>query len=201
MRVRISRVKYILNKLVQNWQQWLKPFGNNTRMSFISHLIELLSWFLPALSTLHRWLEGFTLNIYISKYSKVLKCDFTLIPHSSTSNSGPRKVDPAPSMVPLWLFKWEVNLTLLLLSFCPGYRWWRDPCWTVVAASAVSDDGGPVGCGCWGFPAVDVHGGVPHHAPSHVWSLSGRHRGLHPGPCQNLGGGETRHVVLCISPQ
>lgn len=85
----------------------------------MSHLIELLSWFLPALSTLHSWLEGFTLNIYISKYLNMLECHFTLFPRSSASNSGPRKANPAPSMVPLWFFKWEVNLTLVLLSFVP----------------------------------------------------------------------------------
>lgn len=62
-----------------------------------------------------------------------------------------------------------------------------------MAASAVCDDGGPVGCGCRGFPAVDVCGGVSHHATSHVWTLSGGHRGVHPDPRQNPGG--NRRVV------
>lgn len=57
-----------------------------------------------------------------------------------------------------------------------------------MAASAVSDDGGHLVCGCRCFPGVDVCGSVSHHATCHVWTLSGGHWGLHPDPRQNPGG-------------
>lgn len=59
---------------------------------------------------------------------------------------------------------------------------------SAVAASADSDDGGHVVCGCRGLPRVDVRGPVSHHAPSHVWPLSGGYWGLHPDSCQSPGG-------------
>lgn len=46
-------------------------------------------------------------------------------------------------------------------------------------------DGEPVVCGCGRVPAVDVCGGVPHHAAGHVRSLPGDDRSLHQGSGQN----------------
>lgn len=43
--------------------------------------------------------------------------NFTALPRSRTSNSGPKKANPAPSMVLFCLFEWGVYLTLVLLSF------------------------------------------------------------------------------------
>lgn len=57
-----------------------------------------------------------------------------------------------------------------------------------MASSAVSEDGGPLVCGCVCVPGVDVCGGVSHHATCHVRTVSGRHWGLHPDPGQNPGG-------------
>lgn len=130
--------------------------------------------------------------------------NFTAFPRSCATSECLKNANPAPSMVLFYLFGWELHLTLVFVCFvvfCPGRRWWRDLCWTVVAAPAVSDDGRPVGSGCWCFPAMDVHGGVSHHAPSHVWALAWSHRGLHPDPGQNLGGGERKHFFQCISTE
>lgn len=59
---------------------------------------------------------------------------------------------------------------------------------TAVDDSADSDDGEHVVPRCWCFPSMDVRGPVSHHATGHVWSISGGHRGLHPGPCESPGG-------------
>lgn len=99
---------------------------------------------------------------------------------------------------PLLLISMRTIFNSGFVVFCPGSRWWRDLCWTVVAASAVGDDGRPVGSGCWCFPAMAVHGGVSHHATSHVWALAWCHWCLHPDPCQNLGGGELKHLFRCV---
>lgn len=146
----------------------------------------------------------FTLNIYISKKANMLYSDCTQF-HSLPSllcNFRMSKERQSCTIHGLVLFIWMRTIfNSGFVVFCPGYRWWRDLCWTVVAASAVSDDGRPVGSGCWCFSAMDVHGGVSHHAPSHVWALAWSHRGLHPDPGQNLGGGERKHFFQCISTE
>lgn len=63
---------------------------------------------------------------------------------------------------------------------------------TAVDDSADSDDGGSVLSRCWCLPSMDVRCPVSHHATSHVWTLSGGHRGLHPDPCQSPGGTKNR---------
>lgn len=135
----------------------------------------------------------FTLNIYISKHQicfNVNAPNVTVFLRPCTSSNSIHG--------PVVFISMRGIFNSGFVVFCPGYRWWRDLCWTVVAASAVSDDGRPVGSGCCCFPAMDVHGGVSHHAPSHVWSLAGCHWGLHPDPCQNLGGDEMKHFLRCI---
>lgn len=59
---------------------------------------------------------------------------------------------------------------------------------TSVDNSADNNGGGPVVSRCRCLPSVGVCGPVSHHATSHVWTLSGGHRGLHPDPRQSPGG-------------